>query len=105
MYEVNRNGSLNKKVSTKIVKVKSQNYRVELGAVAGINYPDSGRPIGIFRKISPSEFRYHIFMPEDLMHPNLLSYLNIRGKGYATSLKGALVYLNQLESLWPDCPV
>ena len=105
LYEVNRNGSLNKKVSTKIVKVKSQNYRVELGAVAGINYPDSGRPIGIFKKISQSEFRYHIFMPEDPMHPNLLGYLNIRGKGYATSLKGALVFLNQLESLWPDCPV
>ena len=105
LYEVNRNGSLNKKVSTKIVKVKSQNYRVELGAVAGINYPDSGRPIGIFKKISQSEFRYHIFMPEDPMHSNLLGYLNIRGKGYATSLKGALVFLNQLESLWPDCPV
>ena len=44
-------------------------------------------------------------MPEDPMHPNLLGYLNIRGKGYATSLKGALVFLNQLESLWPDCPV
>ncbi len=45
------------------VSVSSKNYRFELEAAAGIPYPSTGRPIGVFVRLSTRMFIYKIFMP------------------------------------------
>jgi len=45
------------------VSVRSLNYRFELEAAAGLAYPATGRPIGIFIRLSTRMFIYRIFMP------------------------------------------
>lgn len=45
------------------VSVRSHNYRFELEAAAGLPYPTTGRPIGVFIRLSTRMFIYKIFMP------------------------------------------
>jgi hypothetical protein len=41
----------------------SQNYRFELDAGAGLEYPATGRPIAVFVRIATRTFRYRLLMP------------------------------------------
>ncbi|WP_288407243.1 phospholipase D family protein [uncultured Pseudomonas sp.] len=55
------------------VTVASDNFRVELEAASGLDYPEEGRPIGVFVRVSVRMFAYYLSMPgapsyEDLAH-------------------------------------
>ncbi|WP_295635383.1 phospholipase D family protein [Novosphingobium sp.] len=65
LIPVDLNGTASAPVSTKAVNVQSKNYRLELGSVAGMAFPASGRPIAVFRKVGSAQFRYHVFFPSD----------------------------------------
>lgn len=45
------------------VTVASDNFRVELEAASGLDYPAKGRPIGVFVRISVRMFAYYLSMP------------------------------------------
>lgn len=45
------------------VTVASDNFRVELEAASGLDYPEEGRPIGVFVRISVRMFAYYLSMP------------------------------------------
>lgn len=63
------------------VSVKSKNYRFELDAASGLDYPTNGRPIGVFIKVSTRIFMYHLFMPSDPMHFEILNWMNANWSG------------------------
>ncbi len=59
------------------VSVSSQNYRFELDAAKGIDYPSGReRPLGIFVKVSPRDFLYELVMPEDKEYKDCISILD-----------------------------
>ena len=47
------------------VAVKSHNYRVELTAAAGLEYPKEVTPIAVFINVGKRTFIYSLFMPEN----------------------------------------
>jgi hypothetical protein len=105
LYPVAANGNQSPPINTKVVHVKSQNYRMELGSVAGIPYPSSGRPIGVFRKIGPKRFRYRVFFPGDPGHAALDAGLVKIYAGPARQLKRIAIDWATLNSIWGSCPV
>jgi hypothetical protein len=105
LYPVAANGNQSPPVNTKVVHVKSQNYRMELGSVAGMPYPSSGRPIGVFRKIGAKKFRYRVFFPGDPGHAALDAGLVKIYAGPARQLKRIAIDWPTLNSIWGSCPV
>lgn len=105
LHEVESGGAVGNVVDTKVVNVKSQNYRIELSAVSGISYPTVGRPIGIFKKVAPKEFRYRIFMPTDPNYSTLEAYLTAKYAGPSRQLKRIIVDASDLQKIWSGCPV
>lgn len=61
------------------VSVSSHNYRFELDAAAGIDYPDGGkRPIGVFAKVSERDFLYELVMPWNAGYDSLVTTMDTR---------------------------
>ena len=105
LIPVSANGTASPPVVTQVVSVQSQNYRLELSAVAGLAYPTNGRPIAVFRRTAAGQFRYHVFFPGDLGYAPLSSALAQRYQGAAHHLKRITVDSPTLASIWPACPV
>ena len=63
------------------VDVKSHNFRIELGLAAGLNYPNNGRPIGIFLRIGTRRVRYRLLMPADAAYGDVKDFLTARWAG------------------------
>jgi hypothetical protein len=99
------NGSVSAPISTKIVSVMSQNYRLELGSVAGLAYPTAGRPIAVFRRTGPKTFRYRVLMPGDPAHAALSAGLAQHYGGPARELRRITVTSADLQVIWSGCPV
>lgn len=57
------------------VTVASDNFRVELDAAAGLPYPDEGRPIGVFVRVSFRMFAYYLCMPEAASYESVKKWL------------------------------
>lgn len=84
------------------VSVRSRNYRVELKAAAGLEYPESDeRPIGVFIKVSTRTFIYSLLMPEDRNYNEVLRYLNNYQPRVGNRMRR---YLTNVETLRVNCP-
>ena len=84
------------------VSVISQNYRVELNAARGIQYPTGDqRPIGIFIKVATRSFIYSLVMPEDVNYNEVLFYLN---NSLARVPNRMSRYIANVEELRSNCP-
>jgi len=58
------------------VEVGSQNYRFELNAASGLDYPDSGRPIAVFLRLRTRAFLYRLSLPNrDESHDELVDFV------------------------------
>ncbi len=103
---LNAQGEAIQETSKPIVK-KSRNYCYELGAAAGLDYPDKnvGRPIGVFLRSEPQQFEYVIVMPSDPGHPILVTFLANRWAGPAGRLRRVTTDLNTLVGIWPSAPL
>ncbi len=107
---VNADGTLGQIESRPRISVKSSNYRFELGAAAGLPYPDleQGRPIGVFIRIATRSFLYYLLMPNDLHYQIVLSFLKSRtvGRtGRADSMRRVKTNAVELRLAWPDSPL
>ncbi|SFY11475.1 MULTISPECIES: phospholipase D family protein [unclassified Pseudomonas] len=58
------------------VTVASDNFRVELEAASGLDYPVEGRPIGVFVRISVRMFAYYLSMPGAPSYESLRNWLD-----------------------------
>lgn len=77
------------------VSVQSQNYRFELDAAKGYDYPTgTERPLGIFVKISPRDFMYELLMPGDVAYKECIEVLNTR-EGYSKNRMRRIKFLCQ----------
>lgn len=63
------------------VSVASQNYRFELEAANGLDYPKGNqRPIAIFARVSQRDFVYMLLMPEQDGYDSVMSFIATKEK-------------------------
>ena len=85
LKSVNDDGSMNETEIRPSVSVSSQNYRFELEAANGLDYPKgSERPIAIFVKVSCRDFIYMLLMPGNTHYNEVMTFI---GKTQAPSVK------------------
>ena len=69
------------------VSVSSQNYRFELDAAKGLDYPDGNyRPLGVFVKVSPRDFIYELLMPGDPAYQSCIEVLDSK-EAYSNKMR------------------
>lgn len=79
LKSINSRGIMGETEIRPSVSVSSHNYRFELNAATGINYPEDGkRPIGVFAKVSERDFLYELIMPGDEGYDSLITAINSR---------------------------
>lgn len=84
------------------VEVKSQNYRFELDAAAGLPYPDEGRPIGVFVRVATRTFLYHLLMPGDQEYHSVVAILDATGDD--STVRRNRTTGAELRKNWPAAP-
>ncbi len=81
LHHVDASGALGEVESRPSVEVASQNYRFELAAARGRDYPSEGSPIGVFLRLGTGEFLYALLLPGEAGYrqvDNLLSAMHCR---------------------------
>lgn len=102
LRHVGDRGSLEELEVRPTVSVRSKNYRVELDAASGLNYPEGDdRPIGIFIKVATRSFIYSLVMPGDVNYNEVQTYLNNSQPRVGIQMRQ---YLTNSEELRVSCP-
>lgn len=82
------------------VSVISSNYRFELEAAAGLEYPHEGRPIGVFIRLSTRMFIYKLFMPEtDEKYAEIADWMNSNWTGRKDRMKRIVKTAGEIKEL------
>jgi hypothetical protein len=103
-FYVQDDGSLVAEKLRPAVPVKSRNFRFELAAAKGVAYPAKGVPIGVFERISESDFQYVLLMPGDKAHTLIEKYLNADRPRTSRLLRRVQMTSGDLRKIWPDAP-
>jgi hypothetical protein len=101
---VDANGVLGKLESRPSVYVKSQNYRFQLEAGAGLLYPKEGRPIEVFIRVATRAFRYRLLMPNDPHYATVSAFLDAEWTGRKDRMRRVITNTEALRHAWPDSP-
>lgn len=105
LIPVDSAGASSPPVDTQVVHVKSVNFRIELTSVNGIAYPTARKPIAVFRRTRTKEFRYHVYMPGDVGHGALETFLNTHYVGRSDFLKRVVTQRASLMAIAPPINV
>ncbi len=84
------------------VSVASHNWRIELGAAAGLAYPTVNRPIGVFVRVSTRDFLYILAMPTDPFYNEVRKYLDLVIP--VTTNKQMKRHITSVDELRIGCP-
>jgi len=95
LRHVNAFGELEEVEDRQAVTVASRNYRFEIGAANGA-YPEENRPIGVFIRVAPQNFLYHLVMPNAAIYTQLYNYLIENYDGPNRNLNRIQTTLNTL---------
>jgi len=76
MRSVDVLGQLGEDESRPSVQVASQNYRFEIGAARGVDYPENGRAILVFLRIRPRTFVYALCLSGTQDYAEVVGYLD-----------------------------
>lgn len=82
----------------------NKNFKIEIAAAKGLEYPTRGRPMLVFRERQVRSFDYTLLMPGQAGHTEiarLLETLPSIGKG----LRRVITDLDRLRNAWPTCPL
>lgn len=105
LQHVNADGTPGQLESRPSVSVISKNFRFELGAAAGLNYPKSGRPIGVFVRVATRTFKYRLLMPADPDYNLVFKFLKSEFKGRADRMRRVTTTTSALRQAWPTSPL
>jgi hypothetical protein len=93
------------------VVVKSRNFRFELEAASGREYPETGRPIGVFVRTGARTFIYRLVMPDDRDYRTVTTFLKSEWEKTITRGRQDLIMrrvqtnVNALRQAWPSSPL
>ena len=103
-HHVQNDGTLGAGENRQAVEVKSHNYRFEVGAAQGLDYPAKGHPIAIFEKVTDSTFNYLLLMPGQPEHALLQKYLDDTYL-QTNSKRRIRITAGDLQKVWPASPL
>ncbi len=86
------------------VSVVSHNWRFELDAASGIPYPDEGRPIAIFVRVSIRTFLYNLLLPEDQYYIEVIRFLNNKNLN-TNNMRREQTTVDELKTACPNLPL
>lgn len=92
------------KIRQIVYSASNKNYKVEISAAKGKDYPTAGRPMLIFRERQVRCFDYMLLIPGDAGYAEaveLSQALPILGRG----LRRSITDLPTLAAAWPGCPL
>jgi PLD-like domain len=98
LTHVASNGEVGHEEVRPSVAVSSQNYRFELEAGAGLDYPKIGRPIGVFVRVGTRTFRYRLLMPRDTAHSEAVEYLDQNCSNRANRMGRHVATVDEIKS-------
>lgn len=104
LRDVKWDGSLGEIRRRPPVSVASHNYRIELHVDRGAAYPDDGRVLGIFVKLSSRTFLYSLLFPTDAEHPVLQDKLDSE-RQRRDRLVRYQTNAAELQALTPSLPI
>ena len=104
MRNVLWSGGLGETKVRPLVSVASQNYRIELANPDRLQYPTSGKPIGVFAKIPERTFMYIIVFPSQQGHTELYNLL-CRHRGRVDRLVRYQTTVSELQKTAPLLPL
>ncbi len=104
MRNVLRDGTLGETKIRPSVSVASANYRFELTNAEGLPYPDNGRPLGVFVKVSERTFLYMLIFPIHAGHAQLQNILDAQ-RTRADRLVRYRTTARELLDICPDLPL
>jgi hypothetical protein len=81
------------------VSVVSQNYRFELDAASGLPYPNNGKPIGVFVKLTTRMFLYHLYMPDQPLYKEIDDWLQTNWTGRGDRMKRITKRVSQIGEI------
>lgn len=86
------------------VTVVSHNWRFELEIVAGVPYPDDGRPIGVFIRVSTRMFLYVVAMPGGNYYDDVKMLLVHKYNGRSDRMMRVITTVHELNNTCPTLP-
>jgi len=105
LRNVQNSGLLGEIESRPSVSVKSKNYRFELEAAAGLDYPSgANRPIGVFICVSVRMFLYVLAMPTDPFYNTINQFLDQNWEGRTDRMKRINSTVGTLRQSCSDLP-
>lgn len=105
LFHLRGDGTLGSQEVRPAVEVKSRNYRIELVAAAGQEYPSDGRPIGVFAKVGARTFVYMLLMPGDTGHIEILDLLGSAHVAPAARLRRMVFPAASVRFAWSSSPL
>lgn len=105
LQNITKDGELGEIVSRPSITVKSNNYRFELSCEETRQpYPKgTNRPIGIYVKLTDTDFLYRVLMPGYEAYQRIKDYLYREAEVSRTGeLKRKIVHVEAIHALYPD---
>ena len=99
LRHINEDNTLSNIENRKTVSRKSKNFSIELNAASGLDYPDNGRPIGVFVKVTTRMFLYHLYMPNQPLYEEINDWLQTNWKGRGDRMKRITTRVNQINEV------
>jgi hypothetical protein len=105
LRQVQADGALDEPYASESVEVASHNYRFELApAFAGQEYPNVGRPIGVFVRTAAGIFLCRLLFPGESGHDEMTAFLDTRAPSRAR-MGQERATVDELRAAWPDSPL
>ena len=82
----------------------NRNYKIEIGAAKNRAYPDTGRPLLIFRELRLRCYDYMLLQPGENGYDAVLK-LTSRLPSPGGGLPRPITDMASLARVWPDCPL
>ena len=96
-------GTLGETEVRQAVTVKSNNFRIEISCDRDYPASGNGKPIGLFAKISPTQFIYTVLMPDDAPYDDIRAYLYRESKPRKPNeLHRHIAHIEAVHALYPD---
>ncbi|TPQ30931.1 phospholipase D family protein [Cupriavidus pinatubonensis] len=104
-FHVRDDGTLGEQEVRPAVAVKSHNYRFELRAAKGLDYPAEGRPIGVFARVAARTFVYMFLMPNVPGYREIAQLLSTREVAKPARMRRIEFDAAIVRAAWPDAPI
>ena len=82
----------------------NMNYKIEVASHRGEPYPNSGRPVAVYRELQARSFAYMLLMPSDPGHEEMYA-LTERLPNIGKGRPRAIANSTDIRSSWAACPL